>query len=398
MAWVKLKNKAEKKVIRGYPWVWDNEIQSTSNAPAPGSVVSVLDSNDYFLGKGFYNPASSIRVRIITESDEPIDFDFVKKRISSAWTRRKTMFPGETCLRAFFSESDGIPGLVIDYYDGAAVIQLTALSAEILKRDIIKSVDEIFKPSFIVERSDSPIRLKEGLEPFKGLISGVFEFEKKVKINGVCFSLNLLDSQKTGFFLDQRENYTLLSGIAKGKKVLDAFCNIGAFGIHAALYGAEKVIFLDCSKKALDSAEKNYFLNSLGSSAEFVKADAVSFLKKMQEQGEKFDVIILDPPAFVKNRKKLKQGIKGYKEINMRAMDMLNENGFLISCSCSQHLEVYSFLNMLKTAAADRRLEFSLLSLTFQPKDHPSILPMEDFPYLKCALLEKKGFNNRIFP
>ncbi|MBN1619842.1 class I SAM-dependent rRNA methyltransferase [candidate division WOR-3 bacterium] len=398
MVQIKIKYKAQKKIICGYPWVWDNEVESISGSPEPGSVVTILDSNGIFLGKGFYNPASSIRVRIVTEFDEPIDFSFVKKRISSAWTRRKIMFPEEKCLRAFFSESDGIPGLVIDVYDGAVVIQLTALGAQILKPDIIKSIDEIFNPSFIVERSDSPVRLKEGLEPFKGLISGVFESGKIVKINGVCFSLDLLNSQKTGFFLDQRENYTLLSGISKGKKVLDAFCNIGAFGIHAALYGADKVVFLDCSKKALDSAEKNYRLNSLGSSAEFVKADAVSFLKKMQGRGEKFDVIILDPPAFVKDRKKLKQGIKGYKEINMRAMDMLNENGFLISCSCSQHLEIYSFLNMLKSAAADRRVEFSLLSLAFQPKDHPSILPMEDFPYLKCVLLEKKGFNNRIFP
>lgn len=395
---IKLRKNAEKKTVRGYPWIWANEIDQVSPSLTPGSIADVFDSENKFLGKGYYNPSSSITVRFLTRRDEPINLAFIKRTIDKAWYQRKLIYPLENCLRVFFSEADGIPGLVIDKYEDAVVFQLSTLGADKMRDLILESVIEIFNPSFVVERSDSPIRLKEGLEQFKGCVYGKIDRKKPVRINGVLFSVDLLEAQKTGFFLDQRENYTLLSGFSNSKRVLDAFCNNGAFGIHAAFYGAKEVVFLDCSKKSLETAEENFSLGSFSASAYFVKADAVSYLKKMEKTGEKFDVIILDPPAFIKDRKKIKQGVKGYKEINMRAMDMLSDEGFLVSCSCSQHLDVSSFISMLKSASADRRTSFDLLSLTFQPKDHPALLPMEDFWYLKCAVLRKTAFNNRIFP
>ncbi len=388
MKTVELLPKKELRIIKGDPWAWKADIKTPLEGFEPGEIVRVIDSKGRFVGIGYINPESLITVRLLSYEDREIDYEFFEERIEEALRLRRELYPGEENFRLIFSEGDFLPGLVVDKFENLVVLQITTIGMEIRKDLIVKAIDKVLNPEVIIERSDSPVRKKEGLEPLKGLLKGKIEGEIVIKINGLNFAINPFEGQKTGFFLDQRENYLLLKYISRGKRVLDAFCNNGAFGIHAFKYGAEEVVFLDASEKALELVSKNLGLNGFSGNYIFLRADALKFLKVMERNGEKFDLIILDPPAFMKGRSKLKEGMRGYKEINLRAMKMLANKGFLLTCSCSHLLSRENFLKVLEESAFDSGKIIKILEFRSQPKDHPYLLCLPESNYLKCALLQ----------
>ena len=380
--------KKELRIIKGDPWAWKADIKTPLENFEPGEIVRVIDSKGRFVGIGYINPESLITVRLLTYEDREIDYQFFEEKIREALKLRKELYPEEESFRLVFSEGDFLPGLVVDKFENLVVFQITTLGMEIRKDWIVRAIDSILNPEIIVERSDSPVRKKEGLEPVKGIIKGKLEKDIVIKINGLNFAINPLEGQKTGFFLDQRENYLLLKNISKGKRVLDAFCNNGAFGIHAFKFGAKEVVFLDASERALELVRKNLVFNEIKESYSFIKGDALKLLKEIERKGEKFDLIILDPPAFIKDRSKLKEGMRGYREINLRAMKMLRNGGFLLTCSCSHFLSKDNFLKVLEESAFDSGKIIKIIDFRSQPKDHPYLICLPESNYLKCALLQ----------
>ncbi len=385
---IELLPKKELRIIKGDPWAWRADIKTSLEGFDPGDIVRVIDSKGRFVGVGYINPESLITVRLLTYEDREINYEFFEEKIESALKLRRELYPGEESFRLVFSEGDFLPGLVVDKFENIVVLQITTFGMELRKDWIVKAIEKVLNPDVIVERSDSPVRKKEGLEPLKGILKGKIDGETIIKINGLNFVINPLEGQKTGFFLDQRENYLLLMDISRGKRVLDAFCNNGAFGIHSFKFGAEEVVFLDASEKALELVNKNLKLNGISGNYTFLRADALKFLKVMERNGEKFDLIILDPPAFIKDRSKLKEGMRGYKEINLRAMKMLRDGGFLLTCSCSHLLSRENFLKVLEESAFDSGRIVKVLDFRTQPKDHPYLLCLPESNYLKCALLQ----------
>jgi len=391
MKTLELLPKKELRIIKGDPWAWKADIKTPLQNFEPGEIVRVIDSKGRFVGVGYINPESLITVRLLTYEDREIDYQFFEEKIREALKLRKELYPEEETFRLVFSEGDFLPGLVVDKFENLVVFQITTLGMEIRKDWIVKALDNILNPEIIVERSDSPVRKKEGLEPVKGIVKGKIEKDIVIRINGLNFAINPLEGQKTGFFLDQRENYLLLKNISKGRRVLDAFCNNGAFGIHAFKFGAREVVFLDASERALELVRKNLVINDIKDSYSFIKGDALKLLKEIERKGEKFDMIILDPPAFIKDRSKLKEGMRGYKEINLRAMKMLRDGGFLLSCSCSHFLSKENFLKVLEESAFDSGKIIKILDFRSQPKDHPYLICLPESNYLKCALLQVMG-------
>lgn len=388
MKTIELLPKKELKIIKGDPWAWKADIKTSLEGFEPGEAVRLVDSKGRFVGVGYINPASLITVRLLSYKEREIDYDFFEERFKEALRLRKELYPQEESFRVVFSEGDFLPGLVVDKFESLVVFQITTVGMEVRRDLIIKAIEKVLNPDVIVERSDSPVRKKEGLEPLKALIKGKLEGDIIIKINGLSFAIDPIEGQKTGFFLDQRENYLLLKEISKGKRVLDAFCNNGAFGIHAFKFGAKEVVFLDTSEKALELVSKNLSLNSISGNYTLLRANALKFLKEMAKKGEKFELIILDPPAFIKDREKLKAGMRGYKEINLRAMKMLVNGGFLLTCSCSHLLSKENFLKVLEESAFDAGKILKILDFRSQPKDHPYLLCLPESNYLKCALLQ----------
>lgn len=388
MKTIELIPKKELKIIKGSPWIWKSDIKTSLEGFQAGEIVKVVDSRGRFVGVGLLNPESLITVRLMGYNEQEIGYEFFEERIRDALRLRSELYPEEESFRVVFSEADFLPGLVIDKFENLVVFQVTTIGMELKKEWIIKAIEKVIEPEIIVERSDSPVRKKEGLGLAKGLIKGRIEGEKIIKINGLNFVIDPLEGQKTGFFLDQRENYLLLKGISERKRVLDAFCNNGAFGIHAFKFGAREVVFLDASEKALELVSKNLSLNRISENYTLVKGDALKVLKEMEKSGEKFDLIVLDPPAFIKDRKKLKEGMRGYKEINLRGMKMLESEGFLLTCSCSHFLSKEDFLKVLEESAFDSKKIIKVFDFRSQPKDHPSLLGHPESNYLKCALLQ----------
>jgi len=391
MKTLELLPKKELRIIKGDPWAWKADIKTPLQNFEPGEIVRVIDSKGRFVGVGYINPESLITVRLLTYEDREIDYQFFEEKIREALKLRKELYPEEETFRLVFSEGDFLPGLVVDKFENLVVFQITTLGMEIRKDWIVKALENILNPEIIVERSDSPVRKKEGLEPVKGIVKGKIEKDIVIRINGLNFAINPLEGQKTGFFLDQRENYLLLKNISKGRRVLDAFCNNGAFGIHAFKFGAREVVFLDASERALELVRKNLVINDIKDSYSFIKGDALKLLKEIERKGEKFDMIILDPPAFIKDRSKLKEGMRGYKEINLRAMKMLRDGGFLLTCSCSHFLSKENFLKVLEESAFDSGKIIKILDFRSQPKDHPYLICLPESNYLKCALLQVMG-------
>ena len=385
---IKLKKNEEKRILNGHPWVFSNEIENFSSQIEPGTIVDIEDYKGRFIGRGYFNPRSLISVRLFTTKRENIDEAFFKKRIADAYEYRKNIFPSETSYRMVYSEGDFLPGLIIDKYENIMVIQSLTAGIEKQLNDICNILIEEFKPEAIIAKNDTAIRELEGLKLETKILYGKTPEITAIERNGLKFEVDVISGQKTGFFFDQCENYLRLADIVKGKDVLDCFCYIGGWSLHAARYGAKSVNGIDSSEKAISTAKENASLNGLADKCNFEIADVFEKLRGLNKEGKKFDVVILDPPAFAKSRAKIASAIKGYKEINLQAMQLLRPRGYLITCSCSHHLSQEMFFDLLNVAALDAKRAARLVELRTQARDHPMLLAVKETAYLKCAILQ----------
>jgi 23S rRNA (cytosine1962-C5)-methyltransferase len=384
-----LKPKEELRILEGHPWVFSNEIERIEGTIKSGEIAHVYSSKNLFLGKGFLNTTSKIFVRILSKTiDEVIDQSFFEKIISSANQSRLDL-GYENSYRVLFGESDGIPGLIIDKYGDYLVVQILSLGIDLRKDWFVQILVKLFQPKGIYERSDVSVRKKEGLELFKGTIYGVVPEKVIIKENDLKMEIDLINGQKTGSFLDQQDNHNALKPYVKDKKVLDCFSHIGGFGLHAAYYGANSVTCLDISKTAVLQIEKNASLNHFHQVIA-KESDVFNELRNYQKTGEMFDVVVLDPPAFAKKIDDVKKAYQGYKEINLQAMKIINDQGYLVTCSCSHYMTPSLFLDMLIDASKDAQRQTQMIEFRIQSKDHPARLGSDESLYLKCVILKIK--------
>jgi 23S rRNA (cytosine1962-C5)-methyltransferase len=381
---VKLKQKEERRILRGHPWVFSNELQRIPETIAPGELVDVQDSSSRFVGRGYINPHTLIAVRILTRKQEEIDQVFFQKKISAARALRTTLEFGDS-FRAVFSEGDGLPGLIVDKYADTLVLQSSTAGMDRLLQVILPALQEEYAPKAIVLRNDIASREIEGLAQETRVIFGEVSNTVQIEESGIRYTVDVLEGQKTGFFLDQRENRLALKDYVQGKRTLDCFCYVGAWSLSAARFHAAEVIGLDSSERAIALASQNAALNGLA--AQFRKADVFDELRALEKQKERFGCIILDPPAFVKSRAKVREALKGYKEINLRAMQLLEPHGILVTCSCSHHIDQDLFREMLLDAAYSARRQARILEIRSQARDHPVLLAARETQYLMCAIL-----------
>lgn len=383
MANLYLKPNEEKRIIAGHSWVYANEVKSVEKVKN-GSLVSVYSSDNRYIGKGYVNFLSKIIVRIFIRDNSEPDFEFFYNRINKANELRKSL-GYDDCYRVVFAEADNLPGLIIDKYHDVLSIQVLSLGMELNKSLITDCLVKIFNPRSIVERSDSPIRLKEGLKEFKGVIYGEEVETVEIIENGIKMLVNPLSGQKTGYFLDQKENRLALRKYVKGKTVLDCFCNSGGFSLNAKVGGASRVTALDISEFALKNVEENARLNNL--EVNLVQGDVFEKLREYKKDGKKFDVIILDPPAFTKSVSDVKNAYRGYKDINILALKIINDGGILVSSSCSHFMSFSLFEQMLKDSAKEAGKNVRILEIKTQSPDHPSSISQEETLYLKFFVL-----------
>ena len=382
---VVLKRNEEKDKLNGFPWIYANEVSKIEGKDTQGSIAKVVSFDNKFIGYGFINHASKIIVRILSYNEEALSDSFIYDRIDEANNRRLLMGYSDN-YRAVFSESDMLPGLIVDKYGDYLSIQILTLGMEVRKKEIFDSLVKIFKPIGIYERSDVSVREKEGLKEFKGPVYG--EFNPKVEIieNGIKMYVDMENGQKTGYFLDQKQNRENVKYYVKGKDVLDCFCNVGGFSLCAAKANAKSVTAIDISSTAIDAVKENMALNGINN-INPICADVFEKLREYKKEGKKFDVIILDPPAFTKSIDTVKEGYKGYLDINMLALKLLNKGGYLITCSCSQHLTLPLFTKMIEEASNFSGVKVRLSELRFQGKDHAMLLALPESLYLKVAIL-----------
>lgn len=381
---LRLKKKEERRVLRGHPWIFSNELHEVPLDIAPGETVDVLNAGGGFIGRGYFNPRTLIAVRLLTREQEPIDAVFLRERISRARRLREQLGFGES-FRAVFSEGDGLPGLIVDKYGGTLVVQSLTAGIDRMLEDVLAALRDVYAPGTIVLRNDTASRELEGLAQEKRVVlgetGGLVDFEE----SGIRYRADALEGQKTGFFFDQRENRLAIAGLVPGRRTLDCFCYIGAWALTAARHGAGEVIGIDASEKAVALATANAALNGL--QARFLAGDVFDLLREYEKRKERFGCVILDPPAFVKSRSKVREALKGYKEINLRAMRLLEPGGILVTCSCSHHVDEALFREMLIDAAFSAGRQARLLEMRSQARDHPVLLAARETQYLKCAIL-----------
>jgi len=389
--------KGEGRLLKkGGLWIYDNEIDREELNGENGSIVDVLDFDGYFLGNGFINVNSKIRIRMLTRRSrigEDISLnELIEKRVKDAWEYRKTVCDTSSC-RIIFGEADFLPGIVIDKFADILVIESLALGIDRLKEKILNEVKKILKNDDIqirgiYERSDSKVRLEEGLQRYKGFIGDEFDTKVLISENDVKYYVDVCDGQKTGFFLDQKYNRKAVAGICKDKEVLDCFTHTGSFALNAAKGGAAHVTAVDISQTGIDQARENAELNGLGNKIDFVVSDVFDYLPNVLNDGKKYDVIILDPPAFTKSRDSVKNASKGYKEINLRAMKILKDGGYLATCSCSHFMTQELFLQAVASAAKDAHKRIRQVEYRTQGPDHPVLWNSDTSFYLKFLILQ----------
>jgi 23S rRNA (cytosine1962-C5)-methyltransferase len=383
-----LKKRIGLRVENGHPWIFGNEIAETEETVKPGDIVTVFNGDKKFIGKGFINPKSQIAIRLLTRNEnEVIDEHFICQRIEAAWNYRKKLGYTENC-RIIFGEADGLPALIIDKFGQYFVIQTMALGIDIWKPVIVRSLIKIFKADKIYERNDVPVRELEGMVQQKGFLSAPFDTKIIIRENGLQFEADLENGQKTGYFLDQQDNRRAIRHIVKDAEVLGAFCYTGSFEVHAGHYGARSVLGLDISETAIELATKNARLNRLEEKVRFEALNAFDVLKKWSREAKKFDVVMLDPPAFTKNRENIGKAISGYKEINLRGMKLLRSGGFLVTSSCTNLVSPEVFLETIRSAAKDAGKKIRQVVYKAQSPDHPIVWGLENTHYLKFLIAE----------
>lgn len=382
---VYLKKNEEKRLLAGHSWVFANEVAKIEGKDKNGSLATVCAFDGRFIGKGYINHASKILVRIFIRNNETDEGDFYEKRILEAWEQRKKL-GFENCCRVVFGEADNLPALIVDKYADILAIQCLSLGIHQRKKIIVDALVKIFSPRGIFERSDVAVRAKEGLPEEKGVLYGEVPDEVIIEENGLKMSVDVKNGQKTGYFLDQKENRYALRRYAKGAKVLDCFCNSGGFSLNAA-QTAKEVTAVDVSQFALDNVMKNAELNGL-TNIKTEKADVFELLRQKRANGEKYDVVVLDPPAFCKSASEAKDAYRGYKDINVLGMKLVEKGGFLATCSCSHYMTLPLFERMLSEAAKESGRRVRTLEMRTQAPDHPALLNEEETQYLKFFVLQ----------
>ena len=374
----------EKRVYSGHPWVFRSDIARTKGDPAPGDTVRITASNGRFLAMAVYNPASQIALRIMSRKDETIDTDFIRRKVKAAVDYRR-LFADLASCRLIFAESDGLPAVIVDSFGGVLSLQCLCLGMEKYKDAICDALMDELHPLGIYERGDVPVRELEGLPQVTGVLRGQVPDRVQMEENGVKFWVDVKNGQKTGFFLDQKENRAAIAPFVKGKTVLDCFTHTGSFALHAARYGAVHVTGVDISEFACECARENAALNGFDN-VDFVAANAFDFLKEKSSAGEQYDVVILDPPAFTKSRSAVEAAARGYKEINLRGMKLVKNGGYLITCSCSQHMLPGQFKDVVLDAARDARVQLFQVEYRTQGRNHPILPAAIETQYLKCGI------------
>ena len=371
----------------GHPWIYNNEIDRIAGTVAPGDIVEVYYFDGQLAGRGYINPGSQIMIRLLTRKRDNIDAAFFHQKISEAWAYRQQLGYTENC-RLVFGEADGLPALIIDKFNDYFVLQTLSLGIEQWKTAIVDAINTIFKPKGIYERNDVPVRELEGLEQKKDFLSDPFPTEIIIQENGLHFYVDIENGQKTGYFLDQQDNRRAIQHIVKGADVLGAFTYTGTFEIHAAHYGAKSVLGIDISENAVAQANRNAALNKLDHIVKFEAMNAFDVLKNWGKEGRKYDVVMLDPPAFTKSRSSIEKAVTGYKEINLRGMKMINNGGFLVTSSCTNLVSPELFLDTIYMAAKDAKKRIRQVTYQSQSSDHPIIWGMENTHYLKFLIVE----------
>jgi 23S rRNA (cytosine1962-C5)-methyltransferase len=385
---VHLKRKIQSRIANGHPWIFANEVEKVEGEPQPGAVVEVYYHDGKYVGKGYFNQQSQIMVRLLTrEKKDEVDEAFFLNKIKECWAYRQQIGYTENC-RLVFGEADGLPQLIIDKFNDHFVIQTLALGIDKWKPALVKALQTVFKPKGIYERNDVPVRELEGLPLQKGFLTEPFDTKIIINENGLKFHVDIENGQKTGYFLDQQDNRRAIQNIVKGADVLGAFTYTGTFEIHAAAYGAKSVLGLDISENAVQQANRNAALNGLDKVVKFETANAFDVLKQWGKEGKKWDVVMLDPPAFTKSRANIEKAITGYKEINLRGMKLIKPGGFLVTSSCTNLVNPELFLQIIDMAAKDARRKIRQVTFQTQSSDHPIIWSMENTQYLKFLIIQ----------
>jgi len=388
MTKVFLKKKIQNRVLLGHPWVFGNEVDLIDEDAKAGDIVDVFTHAGFFVGRGYINPQSQILVRLLTrDKEEVINEEFFHRRLLKAWKYRQQLGYVENC-RLVFGEADEMPALVIDKFNDYFVIQTLALGMDRWKGAIVDALRKIFSPKGIYERNDVPVRELEGMVQQKGFLTAPFDTNLIIKENGLKFHVDIENGQKTGYFLDQQDNRRAIEHIVKGADVLEAFCYTGTFSCHAGHYGAKSVIGLDISESAVATARRNAELNKLEDICKFQAVNAFDTLKQWTREEKKFDVVILDPPAFTKSRENIQKAVTGYKEINLRGMKLLKPGGFLVTASCTNLVSPSLFLETIDAAAKDAKKKLRQVTFQTQAQDHPILRNIENTTYLKFLIVE----------
>jgi len=379
----------DKRIKAGHPWIFSNEIREIRGEKTPGVAAEIHDSGGRFIGTGYYNPSSLIAARMLSRQQIDIDtVSFFRERIEKALSYRRSRYPGMESFRAVYSEGDFLPGLIVDKYGDYLAVQFLTRGMDTRKGLILSALLDVFAPRGIIARNDVGVRTMEGLdetiETLYGEAPGIVDVEER----GLRFRVDIQRGQKTGHFFDQKDNHLLLERISSNKDVLDCFCYTGSWGLHAAYFGASSVTSIDVSERALTLARENAEMNGFTATMRFEAEDVFDRLRSLKSEGRSFDLVVLDPPAFVKNRKALKEAEKGYLTINRRAMEILREGGYLITCSCSYHMGREMFRDLLVKAAKLAGREMRVLESRAQAHDHPVLLAVPETEYLKCFLMQ----------
>lgn len=395
-ATVRIKKGQGRTLKAGGAWIYDNEIDAITGEFQNGELVSVEDFDGFFLGQGFINTNSKLTVRMLSrKKGTVIDDAFIEMRVRNAWEYRKATVDTSSC-RVIFGEADFLPGIVIDKFSDVLVVESLALGIDRLKPVIVDMLRKVLSEDGITirgvyERSDAKVRLQEGMERYKGFIGEPFDTKVEIAENGVRYMVDVEDGQKTGFFLDQKYNRLAVQNLCRRilpDRVLDCFTHTGSFALNAGLAGSKEVLGVDASQLAVDQASENARLNGIGDRVHFECADVFDLLPRLEQEGQKFDVVILDPPAFTKSRNSIKNAVKGYREINLRGMKLVKDGGYLATCSCSHFMTPDLFRRMLWEAAADAAVSLRQIADRRQAPDHPILWGVPETEYLKFYLFQ----------
>lgn len=393
MAVATLKKGEGRTLKAGGAWIFDNEIESVMGSAENGDIVLVHDFDGYPLGRGFINRNSKIRIRMMTRNiDQEIDREFLKMRVRNAWEYRKTTVDTSSC-RVIFGEADFLPGLTVDKYEDVLVVECLALGMEAFKETIVELLKETLAEDGITvrgvyERSDANERKKEGLPKVKDFIGEPFDTNVEITENGVHYLVDVVNGQKTGFFLDQKYNRLAIQKLCKGKRVLDCFTHMGTFALNAGIAGAAEVTGLDISDYAVSQAQENARRNHLEDTVHFRCANVFDELPRLAEQKEQFDVVILDPPAFTKSREATKNAIKGYREINIKGLKLVKDGGYLATCSCSHFMTQELLAKTVREAARSAHKRLRQVEFRTQSPDHPILWAADESYYLKFYIFQ----------